>query len=138
MTIPESIVRSMMSNDQFSQWLGIEILHVKEGYSKTGLRIRPDMVNGFGIAHGGITFSLADSALAFASNSLGRHAVSTSTSIHHLSPVRVGDYLIAETQCKSTGHKLSLYSIDIYDQNDNKVAYFIGNVYRKHEEWKVE
>jgi acyl-CoA thioesterase len=63
---PEDIVAQMYENDYFSQWLGIERLEVRAGYCRLGLEIRRDMLNGFGLAHGGIAYSLADSALAFA------------------------------------------------------------------------
>ena len=89
------IVNRMFENDPFSQWLGIERLVVKPGHCVLRMAIRREMLNGFAIAHGGITFSLADSALAFASNSQGRHAVSIDTSISHITSLREGDILTA-------------------------------------------
>ena len=68
----EKIVDKMYQNDAFSQWLGIEVVEVKDGYCKLNMTVRKEMLNGFQIAHGGIAYSLADSALAFASNSHGR------------------------------------------------------------------
>ena len=62
------VVDHMMLHDKFSQWLGIEVLDIQEGYSKIKMTVRGEMVNGFGIVHGGIAFSLADSAFAFACN----------------------------------------------------------------------
>ena len=84
MKSPQQIVDKMLKADAFSKWLGIEVINVSEGFSKLSMLVRDDMVNGFGIAHGGITYSLADSSLAFASNSFGNHAVSIETSILNL------------------------------------------------------
>jgi acyl-CoA thioesterase len=79
-----SIIDGMFNNDLFSQWLGIERLQQGIGHCKLRMIIRKEMCNGFGIAHGGITYSLADSALAFASNSHGQEALSIETSISHI------------------------------------------------------
>ena len=81
----------MLENDHYSQWLGIERLGETPGTCQLKMTVRKEMLNGFGIAHGAITYALADSALAFASNSHGRHAVSVETSISHLLPVREHD-----------------------------------------------
>ena len=73
MNIPQAIVNKMFDQDAFSQWLGIEIVDVSDGYCQLKMTVRNDMLNGFKIAHGGIAYSLADSALAFASNSNGKN-----------------------------------------------------------------
>src|SRR5678816_4709885 len=80
------IVDRMYNEDYFSQWLGIQRLEEEPGFCILQLEVRPEMTNGFGIAHGAITYALADSALAFASNSHGRKAVSIETSINHIKP----------------------------------------------------
>ena len=64
----KQVVDKMMRDDLFSQWLGIEVLEVREGYSKIKMTVRKEMINGFGIVHGGIAFSLGDSCFAFACN----------------------------------------------------------------------
>ena len=94
------------------------------------------MVNGFGIAHGAITYALADSALAFASNARGRKAVSIETSINHLKPVRAGDLLRADAQETSLSNKLAVYHIRV-TKGDELVAHLKGVVYRKEDEWNV-
>ena len=71
----------MMRDDLFSQWLGIEVLEIKEGYSKIRMTLREEMINGFGVVHGGIAFSLADSAFAFACNNRNNLSVALDTSI---------------------------------------------------------
>ena len=101
------------------------------------MTIRPEMLNGHGIAHGAITYALADSAFAFASNSRGRKAVSIETSINHLKPLNVGDVITAVAEETSLGHKIAIYHIRI-TKGDVLVAHFKGVVYRKEEEWQVK
>ena len=129
------IPEQMYSKDKFSQWLAIERISEKPGYSKLKMVVREDMVNGFGIAHGGITFSLADSAFAFASNSRGLHAVSIDCTVNHILPVHVNDELTAETEEISTSNKLAIYMVKVKNQNDQIVALFKGMVYRTRKEW---
>src|ERR1700754_3445660 len=90
-TTPASVVEAMMKKDLFSQWLGIKVLEVKEGYSKCEMTVRPEMVNGFGIVHGGIPFSLADSAFAFACNNRNNISVALDVTITFTKAVNVGD-----------------------------------------------
>ena len=89
----DGIIDRMYGHDAFSQWLGIRILEKGIGYCMLEMEIRPEMVNGMGIAHGAMTYAIADSALAFASNSHGRKAVSIETSINHLVSLKVGDII---------------------------------------------
>ena len=97
-TIHEEVVNHMMENDFFSQWMGVEVLDVKEGYSKIKMTIRKEMVNGFGIVHGGIPFSLADSAFAFACNNRNNLSVALDVTITFTKPVNVNDELFAEAK----------------------------------------
>ena len=129
-TIHEDVVNHMMENDFFSQWLGIEVLEVKEGYSKIKMIIRKEMVNGFGIVHGGIPFSLADSAFAFACNNRNNLSVALDTSINFIKPVHVGDVLTAEAKELHNGRSTGLYHISITNQNDYEVAVFKGLCFR--------
>ena len=130
------IIDQMYNNDAFSQWLGIERLEEKEGYAKIRMIIRPEMTNGFNVAHGGITFSFADSAFAFASNSRGRHAVSIETSISHTKAVYIDDTLIAEAIEEHLSYKTAIYKVIVTNQNKEIVALFKGTVYRKSQEWQ--
>jgi len=133
---PLEIVNTMMAKDYFSQWLGIEIIEIKEGCSKLKMTVREEMLNGFGIAHGGITFSFADSALAFASNSHGQKAVSVETSISHTISLKSGDVIIAEASEEHCSNKIGIYTIKIYKASDNSVvALFKGTVYRTSKIW---
>lgn len=120
----------MMQHDLFSQWLGIEVLEIKEGYSKIKMTIREEMVNGFGIIHGGVTFSLADSAFAFACNNRNQLSVALDTSINFIRPVHVGDELTAEAKELHNGKSTGLYQIEIVNQKSHLVAQFKGLCYR--------
>ena len=128
----------MYQNDAFSQWLGIEVIEVKDGYCELKMTVRKEMLNGFQIAHGGIAYSLADSALAFASNSHGRKSFSVETSISHLMSVKEGDVITTETNEISLSNKIGVYLISIKNQNDKEVAIFKGTVYRSSKEWFPE
>ena len=132
---PLEIVNKMILNDAFSKWLGIEIIEVKKGYCKLQMKISQAMTNGFELAHGGICYSLADSALAFASNSNGKKALSIETSISHTKKVNINDTLTAETNEINLNNKTGIYSIDIFNQKDEKVAFFKGTVYISNKEW---
>lgn len=131
------VVDAMYNNDPFSQWLRIERLEDAPGRSVLRMTVRPEMCNGFGIAHGGITYSLADSALAFASNSHGMKAVSVETSISHTAPVRSGDLLTATAEEEHRSNKIANYRVAVMNQEDKVVALFKGIVYRTGKEWEV-
>lgn len=129
------IVNKMMANDKFSQWMNLTILNASPGKVNVSCQITPDMLNGFDIAHGGIAYSLADSALAFSSNAHGRQAVSVETSISHVQKVFENDTLRTDVNEVSLNHKIGIYHITIYNQHDVEVAHFKGTVYRSSEEW---
>jgi|TARA_B110000263_G_scaffold70326_1_gene61228 acyl-CoA thioesterase len=138
MSLAKKVVDKMYDKDAFSQWLGIEILEISEGFCKLKMTIRKEMLNGFQIAHGGIAYSLADSALAFASNSHGRKSLSVETSISHTVSANEGDILMAETNEVSLSQKIGIYLINIKNQNEQEVALFKGTVYRTSKEWFLE
>jgi acyl-CoA thioesterase len=131
------IIDTMMNKDLFSQWLGIERVEEREGYCKLKLTIRKEMCNGFEIAHGGITYSLADSALAFACNSHGRQAVSIETSISHIKALLAGDVIIATAEQKSVSNRVGFYDVKVEKDNGELVAWFRGTVFRKEKDWIV-
>lgn len=135
---PQQIVDQMMTADAFSRWLGVEVLEIGSGSCRLRMTVREEMLNGFGIAHGGITFSLADSALAFASNSKGQHSLSIETSISHIKSVRSGEKLIAVASCETETNKLGHYRVNVFAENDpgNTVALFKGIVYKTSRSWE--
>ena len=126
----QKVVFHMTENDLFSKWLGIQILEIKEGYSKTSMEVREEMINGLGIVHGGVTFSLADSTFAFACNNRNNLSVALDTSINFLKPVHVGDTLIAEAIEIHNGKSTGLYQITVSNQRDHVVAVFKGTCFR--------
>ena len=128
--IAGKVVANMLQNDLFSQWLGISIIEIKEGYSKIKMTVRPEMINGFGIVHGGIAFSLADSAFAFACNNRNILSVALDTSINFLKPVHIDDILIAEAIELHNGRSTGLYHINITNQRNETVAVFKGTCFR--------
>lgn len=127
---PREYVDLMLEKDHFSRWLGIEVIDVKKGYSKLKMTIKKDMLNGFGIVHGGIVFSFADSAFAFASNGYGRISVALDVSISFTKATREGDVLFAEAVEQDLGYKTGLYMVEIRNIDQELVALFKGNVYR--------
>ena len=128
--LANKVVSQMMQHDLFSQWLGIEVKEIKEGYSKIQMTVRNEMINGFGIVHGGVAFSLADSAFAFACNNRNVLSVALDTAINFLKPVHVGDVLTAEAKELHNGKSTGLYHINITNQKDHVVAVFKGTCFR--------
>ena len=120
----------MLAQDAFSQWLGIELLEIREGYSRIQMTVRKEMVNGFGIAHGGIAFSLADSAFAFACNNRNNLSVALDTNISFTRAVQIGDILKAEATEIHNGRSTGVYSISIFNQQNEQVALFKGTCFR--------
>ncbi len=128
--LAKDVVAHMMKKDLFSQWLGVEVLEIREGYSRIRMTVRNEMLNGFGIVHGGIAFSLADSAFAFACNNRNILSVALDTAINFLKPVHVGDILTAEAKEVHNGKSTGLYHISISNQKDHIVAIFKGTCFR--------
>src|SRR5262245_5382457 len=124
------VVNKMMDHDSFSQWMGVEVLEVKEGYSKIKMIIRKEMVNGFGIVHGGIPFSLADSAFAFACNNRNNLSVALDVTITFTKAVNVGDELTAEAKEVHNGRSTGVYLITVINQKNEQVALFKGTCFR--------
>lgn len=130
------IVDAMYNNDPMSQWLGIERLQDGPGISVLRMTVRKEMLNGFAIAHGGIAYSLADSALAFASNAHGIQAVSIETAISHVAQAREGDVLTTRVTEKSLTKRTGLYQVDVMNEDGKVVAYFKGTVFRTGKPWE--
>ena len=128
--LAQQVVSHMMKEDRFSQWLGIEVLEVKVGYSRIRMTLREEMVNGFGVIHGGLAFSLADSAFAFACNNRNNLSLALDTSINFTKTTRPGDVLTAEAKEVHNGRSTGLYLITITNQNGEQVAHFKGTCFR--------
>jgi acyl-CoA thioesterase len=130
MITANDVVAHMIENDMFSQWLGIAVLDIKDGYSKIQMTVRPEMINGLGTVHGGIAFSFADSAFAFACNNRNILSVALDTSINFIKPIFVGDTLVAEAKEIHNGRSTGLYHITITNQDNYIVALFKGTCFR--------
>jgi acyl-CoA thioesterase len=127
---PQAVVAHMMENDRFSQWLGIEVLEVREGFSRIRMTLREEMLNGFGVVHGGIAFSLGDSAFAFACNNRNNLSMALDTSINFTKPMKPGDVLTAEAQELHNGRSTGLYLVTITNASGEQVALFKGTCFR--------
>ena len=128
--LANKVVNRMMQNDAFSQWMGLEVLEVREGYSKVKMTIRKEMINGFGIVHGGLAFSLADSAFAFACNNRNNISVALDVTITFTKAVHVNDVLTAEAKEYHNGRSIGVYLISITNQKSKQVAIFKGTCFR--------
>ena len=128
--LAQSVVDHMMENDFFSQWMGVKVLEVREGYSRIQMSIRKEMVNGFGIVHGGIPFSLADSAFAFACNNRNNLSVALDVNIVFTKAVNVGDTLMAEAKEFHNGRSTGVYLITVSNQKNEQIAFFKGTCFR--------
>lgn len=124
------VVNKMMEHDAFSQWLGIRVIEVREGYSKIQMTLREEMLNGFGVIHGGIAFSLADSAFAFACNNRNNLSMALDVSITFTKAGQPGDIFTAEAKEVHNGRSTGLYLISITNQNSQPVAVFKGTCFR--------
>jgi acyl-CoA thioesterase len=127
---PSSISHHMLRLDKFSQWLGIEIMEVREGYCKAKMKLREDMINGLGVVHGGVAFSLADSAFAFACNNRNNLSLALDTSINFTKPLMPGDELVAEANELHNGKSTGVYLVTLYNQNNVQVGLFKGTCFR--------
>jgi acyl-CoA thioesterase len=125
-----AIVQHMLANDAFSRWLAVELLDVRPGGVTLRMKVRPEMTNGFGVCHGGVTFAFADSALAFASNTGGKVTVSIENSMTYPAPVQLGDVLTADAKQEATSRRLAYYRVRVTREDGAVVALFRGTVYQ--------
>jgi len=135
MKSPEEIVELMMENDAFSQWMGIEVIAVEKGHCQLNCTVHKYMLNGFQILHGGISYSLSDSALAFAANSYGNKCMSIETSISHLRKVELNDTLIVTCNEISRRKTIGIYSVSIKKTDGTEISRFKGTVHISTEIW---
>jgi acyl-CoA thioesterase len=123
-------IRAMMDQDRFSQWMGLVIDECGSGYCRLHYTITEDMLNGFGIVHGGILFSAADSAFAFACNSHGSLTVALDANIHYARPARTGEVLTVEAKEIHLGSRTGIYEVRTTNAESQLVALFKGTSYR--------
>ncbi len=128
--LAERVVAAMMARDAMSAWFGIEVVEVAPRRCVCRMTVRAEMVNGFGVGHGGVAFSLADSAFAFACNTHGHITVSIENSMTYPAPVHPGDVLTAVASEEAASQRLSYYRVDVRNQRQDVVALFRGTAYR--------
>ena len=128
--LAQKSVDKMLELDYYSKWMGVEIIEIRHHYSKIQMQLRREMMNGFGIAHGGIIFAIADSAFAFACNSEGKITVALDVSISFPKSGKEGDTLIAEAKEINNTNKTGLYLIEVRNQHHEMVALFKGTCYK--------
>ena len=129
------IAEHMLAHDTFSQWLGLELLESEPGRCELSCVVRHEMLNGHLIGHGGITYSISDSALAFASNAHGKRCVSIETSISHIRPVHEGDRLHVLCEEINRGKSIATYISTVTNQENKVVSRFKGTVHISEDDW---
>jgi len=128
--LAERVADAMYPRDRASQSLGIKVARVGPGHAELTMTVRPDMLNGHAICHGGFIFTLADSAFAFACNSYNLTTVASGCAIDFIAPAREGDVLTAIAQERSASGRTGVYDIEVHNQRDEKIAFFRGKSYR--------
>ena len=128
--IAEACGSAMYERDYAAQMLGITLEEISPGYARMQMTVRQDMVNGHDICHGGMTFSLADTAFAYACNSRNQVTVASSCTIDFISPGRLGDVLTAVAQERSLRGRSGVYDIKVTHQNGELIAHFRGRSQR--------
>lgn len=128
--LAEAVTARMMEVDAFSRWLGIEILETGPTRSTIRMAVRPEMCNGFGVCHGGVTYALADSAFAFACNSHGTITVAIENGMSYPAAARVGDVLTAAAVEVSRSNRILYYHVTVTNAAGTVVALFRGTGYR--------
>jgi len=128
--IAEQVATEMFARDSASQSLGMQVKEVRPGYARLTLVVRPDMLNGHAICHGGVIFSLADSAFAVACNSHNQNTVASGCSIDFLVPARAGDELSAEAVERALLGRIGIYDVTVTNSANRTIALFRGRSYR--------
>lgn len=124
--LAQAVLAAMYPLDRTASSLGIEVVEIGPGRARARVVIGPDMTNGHGICHGGILFTLADTAFAYACNSHNRNAVASGCSIDFVAPARVGDTLTAAAQERALAGRSGVYDVEVTDQDGRRIALFRG------------
>jgi acyl-CoA thioesterase len=127
---PEEVLKIMLKRDRFTEWLGLQVIEIREGYCKLQYRVNEEMMNGFSSIHGGVLFAAADSAFAFACNSYGMITIALDVSISFTKPAKTGELLKVEAVEVFLGNKIGIYDIRTTNENAELVALFKGTAYR--------
>ena len=127
---PEEVLQVMLKRDRFTEWLGLQIIEIGKGYCKLQYRITREMMNGFDNVHGGVLFSAADSAFAFACNSYGHLTVALDASVSFTKPAKTGELMTVEAVEVFLGNKIGIYDVRTSNENNELIALFKGTAYR--------
>ncbi|HEX4932570.1 MAG TPA: hydroxyphenylacetyl-CoA thioesterase PaaI [Gemmatimonadaceae bacterium] len=128
--LAERVVERMLATDALSRWLGLEVVAIAPRRATCRMTVRPEMVNGFGVAHGGIVFSFADSAFAFACNTHGTVTVAVDNAITYPAAIHPGDVLTAIAEEEASSNRLGYYKVTVTNQHGAVVALFKGTSYK--------
>ena len=128
--LAEQAGASMYRQDRASAGLGITLSRIAPGYARMQMTVRDDMLNGHRVCHGGIVFALADTAMAFASNSHDQVALAARAAIDFLAPAQAGDRLTAIAEQRMQGKRSGVYDVSVYNQQEQLIALFRGNTQR--------
>ncbi|HEV2228352.1 MAG TPA: hydroxyphenylacetyl-CoA thioesterase PaaI [Steroidobacteraceae bacterium] len=128
--VAEQSAQALYQRDRASQALGMRLVEVRPGRARVAMTVRPDMVNGHDVCHGGIVFALADSAFAFACNSYNESTVAAAAAVDFLAAARAGDELTAEASELWRTRRNGIYEISVSNQRGERVALFRGRSYR--------
>jgi acyl-CoA thioesterase len=128
--LAQRCAQAMYDRDEASRGLGITLTRISAGHAEMAMKIEPSMANGDGICHGGLLFSLADTAMAFASNSRGEVYVAVSASIEFLAPGHIGETVHAVTTEAHRSGRTATYSVAITNDSGAPIAQFLGRTYR--------
>lgn len=127
---PDAVARRcadiMWPDDHAARGLGMEILDAAAGKATLRMTVRPDMVNGHGICHGGFIFAVADSTFAYACNGYNHRAVAAGVDINFIAPAHLGDVLTARGQARHQGGRSGVYDIEVTNQAGKLIALFRG------------
>ncbi len=128
--LAERVAAAMWARDDASKALGMRVVRIAPGDADLEMSVRADMLNGHAICHGGVIFTLGDSAFAYACNSYNLSTVASGCSIDFLAPARLGDVLTARARERSTSGRTGVYDIEITNQRGERIALFRGKSYR--------
>ena len=128
--LAEAVGREMYARDRNSHFLGIDLMEIGPGYARVRLKVRPEMTNGHNTCHGGIIFTLADTAFAYACNSRNHRTVASGCSIDFVAPAHSGDTLVAIGEERALSGRTGVYDIGVENQQGLTIAYFRGKSYR--------
>lgn len=133
----QSIIKKLLDNDPFSQWMGVDVVSVGEGTCTLSCKVSESMLNGYRVTHGGVLFSLADTALAFSAATFGQIALVVDHSISFTNPAGLHDKVFAEATVVHQSHKLLTGTVQVMNDRNQLLAVTKGSLYKKSGEIEI-